>query len=638
MKKHFIIFTILTFFTINSYAQTHTSVSFEDDVYMILDYAELKGWTDPLPANKPYTQEVILKAIDQIWRYEDLLTNNEADTLWDYVEKYTKPSKLKNNFFHLDFSNGEDAKVPITFNYDFSLTGQISGGLYNLSSRDQYGYEIIPEIYFDGDFSKYISWKFDALLDITRMPLYYLGEYYCGQDWYTDHSDGTSVRNRYIKKYINTSYLPYSYNRKWDAKIYYLTNLSTTGLEGWPMELSVGLNMTADLRSSFFDDRLIIGLGRINREIAGMDNGASLVLNSRARAFTGLDMQANLFPFLNFTFLFGSLEYPSQKYMNENWYPETISGYADDATFFQNNYTLNMLSLEFKYFHLDFGSVVIWPNRFAIGYILPLANFVEYQNHLGDYDNLQMFGDMKFRYPGLGEAWISFFLDETELNIIKNNPIVFTRDMYAYQAGIKYVIPKLPFATLSFRYTKIEPYCYTHQSLNCTPWFNHYITENYTNDGYCIGYYLDPNSDEFRLDFDVKPVSNLRLNACYQFIRHGADYGSQQVPGSSLYSELQITGRENLRKYFLHDGAYEWSHILSFGAVFETHNTKFPFTIYGNIGGVFNYFTMIASDMYDSTGTASTGCNFSTPYSIVNTDEYPMTFGIVMSLGIKITL
>ena len=632
MKKYFYIFAFLLFSITNIFAQTNTSINLEDDVYKILDYAELKGWIDPLPANKPYTQQVILKSINQIWNYEDQLTNLEADILWDYVEKYTKPSKLSNNIFHLAFNN-EDEKIPFTFNYDFSLTGQISGGLYNLYARAQYRYELIPEIYFDGDFSKYISWNFDALIDVTSMPLYYLGTYYCGQDWYNTSGDYT---DRYILKYINTSYLPYSYNRKWDGKIYYLSNLSTTGLEGWPTQISAGLNMTADLRSSFFDEKLILGLGRIYREIGGMDNGSSLVLNSRARAFTGLDMQANPFPFLNFTFLFGSLEYPSQSYLNTLWYPQVIYG-ADDAIFFQNNYTLNMVAINLKYFYLDFGSSVVWPNRFAIGYILPLANFVEYQNHLGDYDNLQMFGDMKVRYPGLGEAWVSLFIDETELNIISNNPFYYTRDMYAYQAGIKYLLPNIPFATLSFRYTKVEPYCYTHQSLNNTPWYNHYITENYTNDGYCIGYYLDPNSDEFRLDFDLKPSSNIRFNTTYQFIRHGADYGSQQVPGSSLYSELPIFNRVNLRKYFLHDGAYEWSHILSLSAAIESHNTKFPFKIYGTIGGVFSYFTMIDSTLYDSSGKAE-NCNFSTPFTVVNTEEYPMTFGLVMSLGFKITL
>ena len=60
---------------------------------------------------------------------------------------------------------------------------------------------------------------------------------------------------------------------------------------------------------------------------------------------------------------------------------------------------------------------------------------------------------MKLRYPGLGEAWVSLFIDETELNIISNNPFYYTRDMYAYQAGIKYLLPNIPFATLSFRYT-----------------------------------------------------------------------------------------------------------------------------------------------------------------------------------------
>ena len=110
MKKYFYIFAFLLFSITNIFAQTNTSINLEDDVYKILDYAELKGWIDPLPANKPYTQQVILKSINQIWNYEDQLTNLEADILWDYVEKYTKPSKLSNNIFHLAFNN-EDEKI-----------------------------------------------------------------------------------------------------------------------------------------------------------------------------------------------------------------------------------------------------------------------------------------------------------------------------------------------------------------------------------------------------------------------------------------------------------------------------------------------------------------------------------------------
>ena len=52
MKKYFYIFAFLLFSITNIFAQTNTSINLDDDVYKILDYAELKGWIDPLPANK----------------------------------------------------------------------------------------------------------------------------------------------------------------------------------------------------------------------------------------------------------------------------------------------------------------------------------------------------------------------------------------------------------------------------------------------------------------------------------------------------------------------------------------------------------------------------------------------------------
>ena len=47
--------------------------------------------------------------------------------------------------------------------------------------------------------------------------------------------------------------------------------------------------------------------------------------------------------------------------------------------------------------------------------------------------------------------------------------------------------------------------------------------------------------------------------------------------------------------------------------------------------------TAPTATLYDSSGKAE-NCNFSTPFTVVNTEEYPMTFGLVMSLGFKITL
>lgn len=635
MKRFFSIFVVSLFLLTSVFSQSHKSVELESKIYKIIDYAALKGYISSLPFQKPYTNQQIKNAIYEIFDSDYELSDFEIEIFNEYLEKIENLNKKdeakKNNILHSRLKNDDESKIPITFVYDFSLATNVSGGVYNNTDYSQYGFDIIPQFDFSGDLSKYLSWNFNALGTLSKMPLIELGEYNCGQNWYDEEANRT---DRTIKKFINTSYLPYNYVRPWDAKVYYVTNLSTTGLEGWPVELSLCLNMTGEIRTSFFDDKVNIGFGRIYREVAGMDNGSSLVLNAKARPFTALDMQFSPFKFLRYSFIVGSLEYPSQAYINEKWYPED-TGSNDDSFFFQNNYTLNMVDLDFKYLHIDFGSSVIWPNRFALGYMFPLANFVEYQNHVGDADNLQMFGDIKLKYQGLGEVWASLFLDELDLStLLKKDVFTYTRDMFAYQFGFKYVIPKLPFATLSLRYTKVEPYCYTHQSINYTPWFNHYISQNYTNDGYNIGYYLNPNSDELRLDFNFIPQKNLNLAFTYQFIRHGADYGSQQVPGSSLYSELDPRGRGERRKYFLHDGAYNWLHIINFGCEF-TLSSKYPVTFTTDLGFVYSYYSMIAQENYSIDGKAK-NCNFSTPISVVNTPEYPQIFGAVLSLGVKV--
>ena len=130
------------------------------------------------------------------------------------------------------------------------------------------------------------------------------------------------------------------------------------------------------------------------------------------------------------------------------------------------------------------------------------------------------------------------------------------------------------------------------------------------------------------------PKKNLNLAFTYQFIRHGADYGSQQVPGSSLYSELDPRGRAERRKYFLHDGAYNWLHIVNFGGEF-TLSSKYPVTFSTNLGFVYSYYSMIAQENYSIDGKAE-NCDFSTPISVVNTQEYPQIFGAVLSLGVKV--
>lgn len=652
MKKTFLLLAGLILFSSIASAQMNVSVPVTDEIYEFLDLAQKKGLCSPLNSYKPYTRSQILETLRQIYSNSEKMSEKEIEIAEDYLAAYEPNDEEKKKSFFQSSVKNHNENFPVSFNYKSEFEFVYSGGLYTDSDYDSFGMDNMYHVNFDGDVGKGLSYRLKGVIDFSWMPLMEIGEYFIGYPWENklvdDYLHGVTDENgneydvsnktRIIKRFLNNSYLPYSYKKPWSGQFYFSKAMNASGLEGWATSFGLGFTIDGEIRGSLLNNHIILGAGRIDREIAAMDNGSSLVLNAQAYPFMAVDAQFKLFDFLKFYTLTGILEYPNQDYINEGELSVlNESENIDDSYYFQNAFSLNMIELDFKYLHFDFGSSVVWPKRFDIGYMFPLANYVEYQNHIGDCDNLALFGDLRFTIPGVGSLWGSVYLDE--INGLNNNPFTKTRAMFAYQAGIKYLLPKLPFASLSFRYTKIEPYCYTHHSIDYTPWYDHYICENYTNNGESLGYYLPPNSDEFLLQFKIQPKIGVNLGASYQLIRHGADYGSQQVPGSNIYSELSPHNRDELKKYFLHDGAYNWIHILSTGGK-VTLNTKIPLSFYGNLGLMFSYFTIINPENYDRSVYGNNGnckdVDYSTPFDIANTDEYPNLFGAVLTLGIRI--
>lgn len=654
MKKTSLIITAILLLSFSAHAQMHVTVPLSDSVYEFLDIAQKKGACSQLNSYKPYTKAQIIDALWEINGNSEVLSEREAKIAQDYLELYDPKEKVnKKNILEVNYTSPNE-DFPASFNYKSDSELIYSGGLYSNSEYNSFGMDNIFNIKFDGDLGKALSYKLKAVIDFTYMPLKEISNYKIGYAWYADYVEqfckgeykdeaktqkyDVEDKARYIRRYLNNSYLPYSYKKPWSGQFYFLNNLNAEGLEGWANSFGLGFSIDGEIRGSLFNNHIILGAGRFDREVAAMDDGASLVLNGRALPFLAVDAQFRIFDFLKFYSLTGILEYPNQDYINEDELNKLgSSGSLDDSYYYQNAFSLNMIELDLKRLHLDFGSTVIWPKRFELGYAFPLANYVEYQNHIGDCDNLQLFGDIKYTISGVGSVWASVYVDE--INGLNNNPFNSPRAMLAYQAGVKALVPNLPFGTLSFRYTKIEPYCYTHQALPHTPWYNHYICENYSNNGESLGYYLPPNSDEFLLSFKIHPGIASNLGVSYQLIRHGADYGSQQVPGSNIYSELTPWARNELNKYFLHDGAYNWIHILSTGGKLSL-NTKIPVAFYGNLGLMFSYFTVIDPEKYYRDDYGKNGncrdVDFKTPFDIAGTDEYPNLFGAVLTLGVNI--
>lgn len=627
MKKTSIIFVNLLLTLTLLHAQNYSSVSVEDSVYKILENAQIRGLCQNLSQNKPYTEFEVKNAITEILENakdnSSSLNDNEIQILTSELEKYNRKTGLdlkRGGYFLSSNNKGLSATMDITASLDMNA----SASLYN-GDDFTYGGNFMPTISALGDVGSRISYSFSLFGVIARAPLTQVGTYKIGEFWYDENSS-----DKIIKTFTNNAFFPFSYQKKWDGSVYKPGGLDASGLEGWCDNLALGFGIHSEVTAGFLNDNLILRVGRIKREWAAMENGSSLVLNSNASPFLAGEGSLNLFNWLKLSTLTGVLEFPNSDYMTGDAF--------DSEKTFQNAFSSTMVEADFKYLHADFGSNCVWPKRFELGYIYPLMNKVFYQNNIGDFDNLSLFANVKVKYPKIGYMWCSLFLDEVN-GFNKTNGILsgklfeYDRDMFALQAGVKAYLPFWSFSNISVRYTKIEPYCYTHHQINYTPWYNGtYISEAYQSGGVCLGYYLPPNSDELNVMFETMPLANLITHVQYQFIRHGADYGSSAVDGSSLYSELNPNGRNDdpeLRKYFLRDGAYQWFHIIKLGASLSIKGLKIPVTIYGEAGYVYSYFTNIDGEA--NSGTPS-------DYKKIDTEEYPVQQGAIVSLGVKILM
>ena len=660
MKKLLSIFLILLAGGI-VFSQTYTTVDITDDVYEVLRAAQIQGLCGKLPNVKPYTVNFVLEKLDEILENldNDSIASKKRDTeieiIKSYKSKYETKEGLDISKLNYKIQNNSES-FPVTLNTAIGLDGFISSGLYEDSSENSTGYEIYGTLNFSGDFGKNISYMSQALVDVTKMPLSMLGIYYIGNWWYSTNDEENitdpypeiwDINNeapsswsitdaRYIRTWRNYSVLPYSYKKHWDGSVYHFGSINAEGLTSWPSVTSFGFGMLAEIHGVFLEDHLELSAGRINREWGAMDDGSSLSLNLAAHPFFAAESVFHVFDFLSMSSLFGVLEFPNERHINyyawylydEEWSDnEYVIGAAPgivDSYFFQNLFAMTQLDLDFKYVHWDFGSSCILPKRFEFGYAFPLIDSVVYQNNLGDYDNLALFSNLKFQYPGIGQIWFSLYSDD-----ITSFKAKFWEEVwcaYAWQAGAKASVPLLPFMTVSFRYTKVEPYCYTHPATK-VPWYKWYVSTSYTNNGASLGYYLQPNSDEFLVRVDTKPAPATSVGLSWQLIRHGTDWGSGAVPGSNLYSELVPgSARNGKKKYFLLDGTYEWSNIICIDGSYSFRDLKIPLKVNLSFGYIYDWFTGV-----DNNGEKNDS------YHYINDSEYPEMNGFVISLGFSIS-
>jgi hypothetical protein len=620
---------IFVFFSISVFAQTHISVPLGNHIYNILEQAEARGLCSPLSGVRPYTQAVVIAAIKEILDSENAgkLRAAEREILERYLARFSRPTPginwLRGGWYG-ETSIGKD-DTRISANVGVTADIEASSGIY-LQGDTLFGTEIWAQLYINGDLGNSFSYGFNYEGGLMQAPRRELGEYntyyegfYISEGsryWTLCECCGnriTEYENQLITTYSEPlTHFPYTYQKRWDGSVYFFDTLST--FDSWPTTMAGGYNLTSELTASFLENKLIMRIGRISHDWGSIPIGSSLAFNKMARPFVGVETEFNPVPWFGFASLTGVLEY------------NNTDGLKVSSATFQNAFSIIMLQFRIRnYLFIDFVDAVVWPKRFELGYISPITNNFFYQNNIGDFDNMAIALNIRAQYPGLGSIWFSLFVDEMTFLA---DLFTLDRQMFAWQVGMSFPLPIMSFSSVKLSYTKINPYCYTHNR-NFTPWYGDLRMETaYINNGVSLGYYLPPNSDEILVRFNTMPAESLIMNLQYQMIRRGADFGSSAVDGSNLLSELDPANRSTnpvLRRFFLRDGAYQWMHVIRLGG--EWTPARIPLAFFFEAGTVISYFT-------NTEEPANSGEPH--PYSIIDTSEYPKSTSFIVKLGIRL--
>lgn len=380
----------------------------------------------------------------------------------------------------------------------------------------------------------------------------------------------------FLDKVEPEAFSPYDFTKKWDG-----AHMDPSGSgafsSGANNYFSLNVSSQPEFSINLFNSKMNFKLARIRHEW-GVGDG-SLSLSGTARPIEAYEGNFWIGSWAKVHFLTGSLG---------NWRKKFVD---------QKMFAIHRLELfPFNWLYLSVWESIVFAKRMELSYFNPIMPYWVAQSITGDLDNQVLGGDVAITiYPYI-RIYFSLFLDEivtSSFDDFFQNP----KNQYALQAGIKMPIPGLPFTLLTFQYTKIEPYCYTHYPQKLSQ-YDVDININYSHDEENIGYHLPPNSDEFLVKIFSYPLSGLAITAQYQLIRHGSgNYNNGQIEGDiNIWLDY-----DNLSAYppkdFLDDGIYEWINIFKLHIAYTL-----PFlrsTVWGEYSyvNVKNYSNIQGNDM-----------------------------------------
>ncbi len=290
-------------------------------------------------------------------------------------------------------------------------------------------------------------------------------------------------------------------------------------------------------------DHLSIGIGREAIEL-GAGGASSLLVGSELPSnYDWLRLRASFGP-VDFTHLHAMLLARSSG---------PISGVAAEIP--SKYLAAHLLSVgPFAGIRATIGESIIYSGRpIEFGYLNPL-NFLKSEEHyLRDRDNANMYAALSVNPVDGVYLEGEFLLDDLRFELIGDR---YWGNKTAWRIGGRLVAVPWTRLDLGIRYTRLEPYVYSH--------FN--PTNAVTHDGVMIpAGGLEPNSDALDLSVDLWLLPRLSVHGSAEVIRHGANVYVDDTLARNVGGNVELSndsGRDSPEVTFL-DGVLE--HTLRFG-------------------------------------------------------------------------
>lgn len=220
---------------------------------------------------------------------------------------------------------------------------------------------------------------------------------------------------------------------------------------------------------------------------------------------------------------------------------------------FMASHSLNFLPI--KGLVLSLGESMIYSDRLDAGYLFPLMFFKAYDHYASRYkittgSNGQFFLQASSRdhIPNT-HLYATFFIDEIRLSEAFNRSK--SRNQVGFNAGFSVTDVLVPYLTLGFEYTRLNPFVYN----NLIP------AQTYTNQTYPLGDWMGANADRSLAYIKYTPLPRLKTTLQVQQTRKGAEGTLEQ----QYFSEPQPPFLFNLQRNYTELQArlsYEWVNNL----------------------------------------------------------------------------